>query len=518
MGSGWRKFAILGSTYARALTNAAQRGGRALAPAMESRVSQIAAQPSAQLRPGLGQFFREHGNPMHGGELAPTPQSEAMRSVAARLPWQGAEHGGGVRSLDRANQLLDQRGLSSTTPGGQAAFHQQKVTNLPLAPKTREQTSVGQAPGWQPQDPQKDYWRHRASMDRKLDAFDQIRRQGDPTAQPARARANAPTMPATPAAAAMRGGDGTAVMHSTVPGMGTADATRVMRKAGSLFPAAASAALPLAVGGAMLLRKPGIKADIANSFNQPGDIHQKDVEQEIPAEVQAQAARAAQIFTERGIDPSTLRMAVDAPSGAGKTVLSRALAQQTGMRHHGLDWRPNLRFHQLMGGGDIEKMPYTPHAGEILEHQQLLRSYDPSQFDAAIHIVRDPETIRQQVLQRGRGARAHDLLDYEKSIDVGRRAFDTLGGDAIDLGGGTLMKLRPQAGWGDALDQQLTAAGIDATGLSRHQKLLSLHSGRREDHGAGWTPYVKSPFTDDETATIAATGPLGVMAAKALGR
>ena len=171
-----------------------------------------------------------------------------------------------------------------------------------------------------------------------------------------------------------------------------------------------------------------------------------------------------------------------------------------------------------MGGGDIEKTPYAPHAGEILEHQQLLRSYDPELFDAAIHINKDPATIRQQVLQRGRDARAHDLLDYEKSIDVGNRAFDTLGGDAIDLGGGATMKLRPQAGWGDALDQQLAAAGIDATGLTRHQKLLSLHGGQRVDSGAGWTPYVKSPFTGGEAAAIAASVPLGVMAARALRR
>lgn len=538
MQPGWLKFAILGSTYARALTNAATRGGRALAPAMESRVSQIAAQPNAQLRPGLGQFFREHAG---GGELPATPQSDAMRSLAARLPWQGAEHGGGVRSLEFANRLLDQRGLSSTTPGGQAAFHQQKVTNLPLAPKTREQTTIGQAPGWRPSNPTADYQKHLLYQDRVLDKYDQHRQQVDPGFQPARQRAHAPTMPVTPAAAFMRGNEGTAIMRPN-PGTPTAlpttppaytpssentavlrpqpaaGATQVLRKTGAALPIAAGAAIPLAVGGALLAHKPGIRADIANSLHTPGDIHQQDAAQEIPAEVQAQAARAAQVFAERGIDPSAMRFAVDAPSGAGKTVLSRALAQQMGLRHHGLDWRPHLRAHQLMGGGDIEKTPYAPHAGEILEHQQLLRSYDPELFDAAIHIVRDPETIRQQVLQRGRSARVHDLLDYDKSIDVGRRAFDTLGGDAIDLGGGTMMKLRPQAGWGNALDDQLAAGGIDPTGLSRHQKLLSLHSGKREEHGAGWTPYVKYPFSGAETAAIGASIPLGVMAARALAR
>jgi hypothetical protein len=281
---------------------------------------------------------------------------------------------------------------------------------------------------------------------------------------------------------------------------------------------AAGVGIPLAVGGSILASKPGIRADISDRLHNPGDIHQKDVEQAIPEAVQGQAARAHQALMERGINPAGLRIAVDAPSGAGKTVLSKALASRMGLRHHGLDWRPNLRMHQLMGGGDIEKTPYAPHAGEILEHQQLLRSYDPELFDVAIHIHKDPATIRQQVLKRGRGARTHDLMDYEKSIDVGRKAYETLGGDSIDLGGGVMMKIRPQEGWGNQLDQQLALKGIDPTGLTRHQKLLSLHSGKREEHGVGWTPYVKSPFTGGEVGAMAASVPLGLMAARALGR
>lgn len=502
MGGGWCKFAIRGRTYARALENAAQRAGRSV-EGLQPALSQIAAQPQAKLKPGLSSFMREPGT------LPMTPQIAATQDLAHALPWAGQDHTTGTLGLARANRVLDQRGLSTTTPGGPAAFHQQKVTNLPLAPKTHDSTQVGPAPGWQPRDPQRDYWRHRGGMDRVLDKFDQYRRQGDPAgarraplAQPA--AINRPDV-TIPARASPIGGS------AAGPNEGTA-----VLKTGAALPFVAGAAIPLAVSGAILARKPGIHADIANSLHNPGDIHQQDAEQAIPAEVLAQAARAHEALTARGIDPSALRMAVDAPSGAGKTVLSKALAQQMGLRHHGLDWRPHMRAHQLMGGGDIEKTPYAPHAGEILEHQQLLRSYDPSLFDAAIHINKDPATIRQQVLQRGRSARTHDLLDYEKSIDVGNRAFDTLGGEAIDLGGGTVMKIRPREGWGDALDQQLAAAGIDATGLTRHQKLLSLHSGKREAHGAGWTPYVKNPFSGGEMAAIGASVPLGVMAARAL--
>jgi hypothetical protein len=490
MGIGWLKFAIQGSTYARALENAATRGGRALAPAMENKLTQMRAQPLAKAQPGLGQMFREHAT---GGELPMTPQRTQMRDLAHSLPWAGSDHTQGSLGLARANRVLDQRGLSSTTPGGAAGFQQQVLTNLPTAPRTRESTQVGPAPGWKGPPKQMDPGAHADHMDRVLAGLHGPSTGAAPT--PMR-------RPHTPESTAA-----TAVLRKV--------GADVFKIAGPLA-TAAGIGIPLAVGGSILASKPGIRADIADRLNAPGDIHQKDVAQEIPQEVQGQAARAHQALMERGINPTGLRIAVDAPSGAGKTVLSKALASQMGLRHHGLDWRPNLRFHQLMGGGDIEKTPYAPHAGEILEHQQLLRSYDPELFDVAIHIHKDPATIKQQVLKRGRGARTHDLLDYEKSIGVGRKAFETLGGDTIDLGGGVMMKVRPQEGWGNMLDQQLAQRGIDPSGLTRHQKLLSLHSGQRTDSGAGWTPYMKSPFTGGETAAIGASIPLGVMAAKAL--
>jgi hypothetical protein len=57
---GWEKFAIRGDTYARALSNAAQRAGRNV-DALKPGLSDIAAQPLAKLRPGLSSFVREPG-------------------------------------------------------------------------------------------------------------------------------------------------------------------------------------------------------------------------------------------------------------------------------------------------------------------------------------------------------------------------------------------------------------------------------------------------------------------------
>jgi hypothetical protein len=211
-------------------------------------------------------------------------------------------------------------------------------------------------------------------------------------------------------------------------------------------------------------------------------------------------------------------MAVDAPPGTGKTTLSRAMAQQLGVKHYGLDWLPGNRWKRFFGGSHIERMPRAPRAGEILEHYNLLRSYDPELFDAAVHIRKDPAEVKRQLIQRGRSAGAAAILDYPKANRVGDLAFDTLNGDAIDLGNGVLMKLRPREGWGaDRLDEQLRSLGIDPAQLSRHEKLLSLSDGKKTT-GAGWRPYFKSPLSGAEAAVALGSVPLGVGAALAARR
>jgi hypothetical protein len=291
-----------------------------------------------------------------------------------------------------------------------------------------------------------------------------------------------------------------------------------MQKAGAALPTAVGLGIPLAVGGAMLASKPGIQSNLHNLVSGKGNTQEQDASGEIPEQVTQQAQAIHQHLMSRGLDPRSMRIGIDAPPGSGKTTLARALAQQTGMSHYGLDWEPGNAWKSTIGlGRNVEKMPHAPRAGEIMEHYLLNRTHDPELFDAQIHLRRNPSVIRQQLNHRGNAAYIGDLMDLDKSLGVADLGFDTLDGDEVDMGDGTVMKLRPHEGWGNQLDQRLLAAGVNPEGLSRHEKLLTLHSGQRTT-GGGWTPYLKNPLSTGQTLALGASVPLGVMAARALTR
>ena len=139
-----RKLAVLGATYARALANAATRSGRALSPAMSSKITQLSAQPQAKLQPGLGQMFREHAT---GGAIAPTAKQQDMQNMLAHVPWAGEEHGGSPFAESTLNAQLRHRGLDQHTAAGHAGTNQQirEQFGPPQAP--RRPTQIGHASG-----------------------------------------------------------------------------------------------------------------------------------------------------------------------------------------------------------------------------------------------------------------------------------------------------------------------------------------------------------------------------------
>lgn len=522
---GWHKFAILGSTYARALENAATRGGRTLAPALESKLTQLRAQPQARVQRGLGDMFREHGT---GGALQPTPQQASMQKMLHRTPWAGPDHGGTDNAVDIFNAQLKRRGMVTQTPGGDTGARIEQVFGKGTRPGVPAATNVTTGAGQNPLD----------HLDRRLQASRAI---GLPAlgdahggqfihraapAEPLPSQRMSPAHllqqlhggahPQTPSPSSQNAA--TAVLGRPQAN----DATQVLKtgadrfKMASPLSVAAGVGIPLAVGGGLLASRPGIRSNIKNLFAGKGSTQDQDTSGALPEGAVHTADAIHQALLAHGLDPATMRVGIDAPPGSGKTTLARALAQRTGMKHHGLDWEPGNWWKSTVGlGRSIENMPHPPRAGEITEHYMLNRAFDPELFDAQIHIQRDPEEIKQKLQQRGNSAYISDLMDLHKSLGVSDLGFHTLGGDTIELGDGIKMKLRPREGWGTQLDDQLRAQGVDASGLSRHEKLLSLHQGQRT-LGAGWTPYVKNPLTHGQTAALGASIPLGFLAAHAL--
>lgn len=473
---GWLKFALSSETYLRALRNAAARSGAALP---ENVMSAIASRPQARLVEGLG--ARARGG--IAGAIKPTERQQYLQRRVSKLP----ETEEGVPGAPGKGHAL-QRFMFDAMFGNKAKI--MTHPDYPIAPL---------AP---PGDPSRVVKKKSLTPEQRAEQARLLKRHlEEEKARPEWLAAKIPS-----------GYERTSVSSPLAY-----EQTQVApnkTKTGGALPTALGLGIPVAAAGLLLANKPGVQATLRSAL-EGGSTKEKDLSEALPEQPKQQAKIIHDALLARGMDPSKVRMGIDAPPGSGKTTLAKAISAQTGMSNYSLDWEPGRWWKSTIGlGADVEKMPRIPKGGEILEHYMLNRAYNPEAFDAMIHIRRDPEVIRQQLLKRGRGAFTSEMMDLKKSLGVAALGFDTLDGDSIDLGNGVEMKIRPEKGWGDALEKRLEAAGIDHRGLSRHEKILSLHEGQKT-HGVGWTPYVKSPFTEQEQGVLERLLPTGLAAARA---
>jgi len=259
----------------------------------------------------------------------------------------------------------------------------------------------------------------------------------------------------------------------------------------------------LAVGGGLLgtalgagsyaLRKPGIRAALGHAF--PGVVEARNaimqpgrkavldqvleqstgVHEAARMEIERQAKFIAEQMQAAGLDPKAARIAIAGLGGSGKGTLARALKEQLGIDAVELDdltkgMRPFTNtLEEALGTPETTKL----RRGMMYDQKRVTTELDPDIFDAVIKLKRDPERIKQQLYGRGRGAWQADLMDMDRSQAVLDRSFDLSRGNALEVGDGVALKLRPQEGFGlrEALDADLATKGVRPDGMSQLQKL-----------------------------------------------
>ena len=207
--------------------------------------------------------------------------------------------------------------------------------------------------------------------------------------------------------------------------------------------------------------KPGVKANIQYLFQLSAE--HPDAPADHPA-----ATPIAQRLADRGLGAQ--RIGVDGLPGSGKSTLARALAERMGMQWACLD-------HQLSD----EPMDFSA-ADAVYEHHRLFRTQDLDSFDVLVYLDEPMSKIREQIINRGRGAALIEVLDFDRMREIGRKAFALAGGEEWQVPGTNVrLKTRPPEGFHDLarLDGELQRLGFRQTqDLPKEAKLFLAVYGR----------------------------------------
>lgn len=232
----------------------------------------------------------------------------------------------------------------------------------------------------------------------------------------------------------------------------------------------------------------------------------------IPQEVLDRAAMIKKHLLDQGLDPTTARIGISGTGGTGKTTMARALSQEMGMGFKALDSAPDSAS---LFGRDLTKYfrRHPTPGGNIYEQTHLMTQVDPDKFDAIIRMHTQPGKVKNQLMQRGRGAQQWDLYNYPKIHRAIEEGFNRTKGVATDIAPGVQVKMRPQGGFGadELLRNRMQEVGLPHEGLGRHRMLTSLVSSGKTTPGL--TPYIRWGRVGGAGATVGAGAGVGSLIA-----
>jgi len=254
-----------------------------------------------------------------------------------------------------------------------------------------------------------------------------------------------------------------------------------------------------AIGAGLLAKSPAARAHLLADFSAlgKGGGHAVDRAKSLPAAVMTHANAVASYLHTQGIDPKKARIAVVGTGGTGKSSLAKGLGKAFGMDVLHLD-----DAGRSIHGRDLAKYvrKNAIPAGVIAEQAHLLNQVDPAKFDAIIHIQKPMSDVKSQILKRGRGAMQLEVYDYDKLHRNITRAFDATAGAAQHVvkpsaSSVTSIRVKIQPGSGfvadQKLNQQLRQLGVNASELTREQKIMSIDAGKRVT-SRGVLPYLRA--------------------------
>jgi hypothetical protein len=254
----------------------------------------------------------------------------------------------------------------------------------------------------------------------------------------------------------------------------------------------------LAGAGAFIARRPMLRRELSNFIGSIGK-GRSWVGETVPRSAVNKARGIGNYLREQGIDPSKARIAVVGTGGTGKSTTAKALSEEMGMKVRHLDEHMDSgkELTTFLKSNPIER-------GTVAEQTHLLSKVDPDKFDVIVRLTTPMSKIKDQLMQRGRGASQWDAYDYPLLHQTISNAFNLTAGVKKKVGPGVSVKIKPSTGFrsNSMIQEAASNAGINVSGLDRHQKLTSLAANKRIS-APGLLPYVrKGPIAEALALTV----------------